>query len=272
MPRCSILAIGNEVLNGEVRDLNLYTLGRRLTQLGFNVNGAVVAPDVHESIAQGLRFLLAQDPDVVVCCGGLGPTDDDLTLSAVAGALHLDLVDHAGARDMVEAQYNDLIERGYLHQRGPEVARIKMARLPEGARPLPNSLGTAPGVHLLVGTVHIYILPGVPAELNAIFEEAIVPELQARFEVGAFAEEAIRVHVDDEADIAAPLEAVRRRHPHVYIKSLARPFPSAGREGLKIVAIARATSQAAATELAGAAIGDLKEKLAQSGLRISQEH
>lgn len=271
MPLCSILAIGNEVLNGEIRDLNLYTLGRDLTHLGFTVTNAVVTPDVPESIARGLAFLLNPQPDVIVCCGGLGPTGDDLTLSALAGALERPLITHPGARELVETQYDHLLECGYLQQRGPEAARIKMAQLPKGSSPLPNPIGTAPGVRLTVGKTVIYVLPGVPAELNAIFNTAIVPELTERFQVGGFAERAIRAHVDDEADVAVPLEAVRRRHPEVYLKSLAQPFPSASREGLRIIATAHAATISAATKAANAAIVDLQQMLAHAGLRTSQE-
>ena len=260
MPRCSILAIGNEVLNGEIRDLNLYTLGRGLTH-----------PDTPESIARGLAFLLAQEPDVVVCCGGLGPTGDDLTLSAIAEALDRPLVDDPRARELVEAHYDQLLERGYLQQRGPEAARAKMARLPEDSEPLPNPIGTAPGVRMTTGKTVMYVLPGVPAELNAIFSATIVLELHERFRIGGFAERAIRVHVDDEADVAVPLEEARQRHPNVYLKSLARPFPSAGQEGLRIIATTHAATAAAATATADAAIADLRNTLEQAGLRTNQE-
>jgi len=239
MPRCSILAIGNEVLNGEIRDLNLYTLGRNLTHLGFTVTNAVIAPDLPESIARGLAFLLTQEPDVIICCGGLGPTGDDLTLSAIAEALDRPLVDHRRARELVETHYDQLMAHGYLHQRGPEAARAKMARLPDDAEP--------------------------------IFKATIVPELRERFEIGGFAERVIRVHVDDEADVAAPLEEARRRHPDVYLKSLAQPFPSAGQEGLRIIATTHAATVAAATASADAAIADLRLMLDQAGLRTSQE-
>jgi hypothetical protein len=81
----------------------------------------------------------------------------------------------------------------------------------------------------------------------------------------------MRVHVDDEADIAIPLEEARQRHPSVYLKSLARPFPSAGQEGLRIIATTHAATVAAATATADAAMADLRHMLEQAGLRTSQE-
>ncbi len=181
MPTCSLLAIGNELLNGEIRDLNLYTLSQSLTHLGFCVNQAVIVRDSPASIGSGLGYLLASRPDVVLCSGGLGPTGDDLTLQSLAQYLGRDLVLNAEARRMVEAQYDQLIAAGYLEQRGPEAAREKMARLPDGARPLPNPVGTAPAVCVEAQDTILYVLPGVPAELDAIFAASVVPELQQRF-------------------------------------------------------------------------------------------
>ncbi len=198
MPTCSLLAIGNELLNGEIRDLNLYTLSQSLTHLGFCVNQAVIVRDSPASIGSGLGYLLASRPDVVLCSGGLGPTGDDLTLQSLAQYLGRDLVLNAEARRMVEAQYDQLIAAGYLEQRGPEAAREKMARLPDGARPLPNPVGTAPAVCVEAQDTILYVLPGVPAELDAIFAASVVPELQQRFS-SASGPTALRVFVDDEA-------------------------------------------------------------------------
>ncbi|MBN1249404.1 MAG: competence/damage-inducible protein A [Anaerolineae bacterium] len=269
MPRCSLLAIGNELLNGEIRDLNLHSLGRRLTRLGFTVTGAVISPDQPASIAEGLLFLLDHNPDVVICCGGLGPTEDDLTLSAIAGAVGRPLTLNVEARQMVERHYDQLMDRGYLHQRGPEAARVKMATLPQDAQPLPNPIGTAPGVLLVIDDTRLYVLPGVPAELEAMFDDTVAPQLGRSFESGGFVEQALRVHVDDEADVATPLKEVRHRHPDVYLKSLAQPFPAAGREGLRIIATAQATNADEAEAAVTAALQDLREVLDKAGLRTS---
>lgn len=269
MPEASLLAIGNELLSGEIRDLNLYTLSRRLTRMGFKVLGAVIARDTRESIADSLAFLLAQGPDVLICAGGLGPTEDDLTLAALSEALDRPLTLDPDARRLVESHYDNLLDRGYLDHRGPEAARAKMARIPQGATPLHNPVGTAPAVRLEHDAARIYVLPGVPKELDAIFEETLVPELQRTFDLGGWAEEALRVHVDDEAAVAAPLEEVRERHPDVYLKSLARPFPSAGREGLRIIAAAQAPDAERAHDAVRAALADLRRTLEQAGLLVS---
>ena len=269
MPTCDLLAIGNELLNGEIRDLNLYTLSQRLTRLGFHVGQAVITRDTPASIVGSLTYLLAGAPDVLICSGGLGPTEDDLTLQALARYLGRDLVPSAEARLLVEAQYGQLMQAGYLERRGPEAARGKMACLPEGSRPLPNPVGTAPGVCLQAQDTVIYVLPGVPAELDAIFAASIVPELRQRYALGYWAQGALRVYVDDEAEVALPLTMVSARHPDVYLKSLAQPFPTAGREGLRIIASINAATVMLARQEVNDALADLGLALDTAGLRYA---
>lgn len=269
MPKASLLAIGNELLNGVVRDTNLFTLSQRLTQMGFSVEYAAMTRDLPDKIEALLLFILAHKPDVVLCSGGLGPTEDDLTLAALAQALHLPLTLNEAAVELVEAHYDHLLEQKYLTHRGPEFARRKMATLPEGASPLPNPVGTAPGVKLDYQGTLIYVLPGVPAELEAIFTATIAPELLRLFQPATWVERALLVHCDDEAEVATPLREVAHRHPHVYLKSLAKPFPAAGVEGLRVIAAAQATTEAAAHSAVVAALIDLRHTLEAAGLRVS---
>lgn len=269
MPTASLLAIGNELLNGAVRDANLFSLSQHLTRMGFSVEYAVMVRDVPTKIAHVFLFLLAQQPDVLLCSGGLGPTEDDLTLSALAEALHVPLGLDSAAADLVESHYDRLLAQHFLTQRGPAFARQKMSTLPLGAHPLPNPLGTAPGVKLEHQGTVIYVLPGVPAELEAIFAASVVPELLRRFNPGMWAEHTLLVHCDDEADLAIPLRDVARRHPDVYLKSLAKPFPAASAEGLQVIAVAVAPTAAEAHAAAQAALDDLRRTAEAAGLRVS---
>lgn len=268
-PRAGLLAIGNELLNGDIQDQNLFTLIRRLTRLGFLVEQAAIARDDSRRIAALLYILLEQRPQVILISGGLGPTGDDLTLAALAEALELPLEEQPQARALVEAHYDRLLAQGYLAQRGPEAARRKMATLPHGATPLPNPIGTAPGVRLEHGESLLYCLPGVPAELLAIYDATIEPELQARFARGVWVEQALIARCNDEADVAAPLREVVARHPDVYIKSLAQPFPDAQEAGLRIIAAARAATQAEGEARVAAALTDLQKTLERAKIETS---
>jgi len=271
MPTCVLLAIGSELLNGEVRDANLHTLSQRLTSLGLVVTFAVITRDQEEDIIAALHFLLRQAPDVLIITGGLGPTDDDLTLRVLAQALDRPLHLNAEARRLVEMHYARLAQQGYLRDHGPASARLKMSQLPAGATPLPNPVGTAPGVRLLHEGVLLYVLPGVPAEMQAIFEASIVPELTTRFGAGSWSEAWLVVRVDDEAKLAQPLREVAQRHPDVYLKSLAQPFPTATRRGLKVIAAAHAPDSTIATQATRAALKDLRQVLEGLELQIVSE-
>lgn len=268
--RAVLVAIGNELLNGEVQDTNLYRLIGRLTRRGVTVQQAAMVRDDPADIAALLCHLLAAAPEVMILSGGLGPTEDDLTLSALAQALALPLVEDATARALVEQQYQQLLARGYLLQWGPETARQKMARLPQGATPLPNPVGTAPGVRLEHGPTLIFCLPGVPAELEAIFSAWVEPELLHRFGPGYWVEAALIAHCDDEAALADPLQKVAARHPAVYLKSLARPFPAAHLEGVRVVAAVRAETEAAGQAQVAQTLADLEQCLDQAGIPVER--
>ena len=128
MPTASLLAIGNELLNGVVRDANLFSLSQHLTQMGFCVTHAAMVRDDPVKIAHVVLFLLAQKPDVLLCSGGLGPTEDDLTLSALTEALHVPLVLNSAAAGLVESHYDRLLAQHYLALR-PAFARQNNAFL-----------------------------------------------------------------------------------------------------------------------------------------------
>lgn len=253
MPRAVLLAIGNELLNGEVRDRNLYTLITTLTRSGVTVEAAALVRDDLPRIAASLLWMLESSPDVMILCGGLGPTADDGTLAAVAHALQRPLQENAAARALVETHYQRLMEAGYLQALSPEAPRRKMATLPEGAEPLPNPRGTAPGVRLLYGQTLIYCLPGVPEEMEGMLHESVLPDLRARYELHPEVRAETVIHVDDEASLAALLRETQERFPDVYLKSLARAFPAARVEGIRIIATGPDSERVAAALQAVAA-------------------
>lgn len=271
MPNAALLAIGNELLNGDVRDLNLFTLSRELTHLGFEVGPALMVRDVPSAIAAGVEFVLDTHPDVLLCSGGLGPTEDDLTLSALATALERPLELNEAAYAMVETQYARLLAQHYLTHTGPEVARQKMATLPRGATPLPNPIGTAPSVRMQAGAMWLYILPGVPAELDAIFAEFIVPDLRQYFELGVWAEASLLVHCDDEAELAPWLREVAQRHPQVYLKSLAQPFPAAAKEGIRVIASVCLKNAAESQHAVKQMLIDLQHTVNAQGMCVTRD-
>ena len=266
-----LLAIGNELLSGEIRDLNLHTLSRKLTHLGFHVQHAMMARDDPQYLGDALKFLMTSNPDVLICSGGLGPTLDDLTLPVIAQVFDRPLALNKQAQKTVEEQYDHLIEKGYLDQYGPKQARVKMATLPQDAIPLKNPIGTAPGVQLRLENTECFLLPGVPKELDAIFDTSILPYLHRCYKLSFWAEGALLVHCDDEAKLTIPLGEIAETYPYVYVKSLAKPFPAAHQEGIRVIVTTHAESKAQAEEIVRNTLSELQHKLTTAGFLVENK-
>ncbi len=222
MPTCEIIAIGNELLQGDVLDSNTHWLIQQVTGLGGRVTRAVMVRDEPQAIVDELNGARTRGADLILTGGGLGPTDDDLTLGAVALATGRPLQLDARALEMVRQTYQDLADRGLFQDAALTPAREKMAWLPQGATPLDNPAGAAPGVLLPWDQSTIICLPGVPGEMRAIWESSLPPVLEALFGESTFRERVVTADCGDESMLAPVLRAVTARHPQVYIKSRAK--------------------------------------------------
>ena len=206
-----LITVGNEVLIGKVVNTNMAWLGRKLTLLGYKVCRALVVPDELDDIAWAFRAAVEAGVKVVISTGGLGPTFDDKTAEGLALALGSKLVLNEKALEMVREKYES--EGLKLTQH-----RVKMAILPEGAEPLPNPVGTAPGIHVKVGKTEVFCLPGVPKEMEAIFEESVEPYLKAIGPKIVFVERMLEVRGLPESGLAPLVEEVVKKFG-VYVKS-----------------------------------------------------
>ncbi len=263
-----IIAAGNELLTGGVLDTNTHWLCRRLTEIGGRVGRAVLVGDSVEAIAGEVRAALTRRVDLVVTAGGLGPTADDLTLAAVAAAAGLPLESHPEALDFVCRRYAEQVRLGYVGGTLATPARQKMAALPATAAVLGNPRGVAPAVLLHAGASQIVCLPGVPAELEAIFDEILSPLLLSIFEGEAFLRAEVAVGTGDESELAPILAAVASDHPEVYLKSLADRFGPDVR--LKVQLSAAGGTPAAARERLDRALGHLESALVAARLTMAR--
>jgi len=167
-----ILSIGSELVLGQSVDTNSSWLSARLGEIGLNVIGHVTVGDDLEPIRRQIERACAE-ASVVLITGGLGPTADDLTRQALAAAMGVDLV--------LLPEWLDRI-RTFFTCRGrqmPEANAIQ-ARFPTGSEPIENTCGTAPGIRASLGQATIFALPGVPAEMQEMFERSVRPELADR--------------------------------------------------------------------------------------------
>ncbi len=224
IPRAWIITLGNEVLLGEVENTNAGWLARRLTSMGIMVRRIVTSPDDEESV--GVIREAARSAEVVVTTGGLGPTYDDRTMYLISLALNLPLETNQRALEIVRRR---VTERGF--ELTP--ARLKMAEMPAGAEPLDNRVGTAPGAVIRHNGSIIISLPGVPAEMEPMFEEAAAKYLSGIARGPPCRREATFEGIV-EADLADVLLELSRRGS-AYVKTQPRGRP--GSPAVRIIVI-----------------------------------
>ena len=167
--RAEILTIGDELCRGEIVDTNSSYLAQRLWDLDITTRWMTSCNDADEDITQAVSNAVNR-ADVVVCSGGLGPTEDDLTVDVVARLAGVAAVVDEPARQRMEAWF----ARGGL---AVTPIQLRQVRVPAGARVLGNPAGLAPGFEQVIGGIPVFCLPGVPRELHAICETALEPRL-----------------------------------------------------------------------------------------------
>jgi len=220
MPRpIEIISVGNELLIGKILNTNAQWLAKRVTSLGLDVRRINIVGDDVEEISNALREAIQRNPSFVITTGGLGPTFDDKTLEGVAKALERRIEVQGQALRMVEEKYRKYVEEGRMEKVELTPHRVKMARLPEGAEPLFNPVGTAPGVVIKHNETTLIALPGVPPEMKTIFEESVVPLLKQAAGNVTFFETSIDVTGCMESEIAPLIDRIMHDNPYVYIKS-----------------------------------------------------
>lgn len=168
----AVLAIGDEVLRGEITNGNAAFLSGRLFDLGLVLREHVVVSDDPSDVRGALRRL-GSVVDVLLVTGGLGPTEDDRTVDVVCDLLGVTSDVHEPSRQQMEARF---ARTGY--QLTPN--NLRQVRVPVGAAPLANAVGLAPGFAVDVGRARAFFMPGVPREMARIFEDHVVPYLTER--------------------------------------------------------------------------------------------
>ena len=219
-----VIAVGREILRGRTADTTTRYLAQFLSLRGAVVHRITIVDDNDRAISEAVTEAFVRGARLVVTTGGLGPTDDDRTLGAVADALRLPLAIHAEAREMVESAYRRLQERRVLSGTGLTAAREKMCALPLGSEPVPNTVGTAPGVITrLPGGAAVLCLPGVPDETRSVFDAA-VPLLKELAPKGAVARRDVETPTADESALKPLLDRICEEFPFVWVKSYAPGF------------------------------------------------
>ena len=236
----ALLVIGDEILSGRTQDKNIAQVADWLNRQGIRLGEVRVVPDSEPRIAGAVNEL-RKTYDYLLTTGGIGPTHDDITVDSIAAAFGVPVIVHPEARRILEDYY---AKRG-----GVTDARLRMARVPDGAELIPNPLSGAPGVKMH----NVYILAGVPS-IAANMLEALDGKLQGgrpvvSVTVGAYAAE---------SEVADLLRETEAAHSGVAIGSY--PFSKDGRYGANFVMRSDDRDLATRTAL------DLQRRLQEAGI------
>jgi nicotinamide-nucleotide amidase len=231
--RVEVVAVGTELLLGQIADTNSRWLGEHLAAAGVSSHFHQHVGDNHARIVLALRTALARS-DGVIICGGLGPTQDDITREALAEVMGVDLVRDPQIEERIAAMFRS---------RGREMSdnNRRQADVPRGATVIAQQRGTAPGLICPIGNKVAYAVPGVPYELSEMFERAILPDLRERMAAdgtgGVIASRVLRTWGPSESGIA---EALADRMEELEGSDVTIAFLASGMEGLKVRLTARA--------------------------------
>ena len=215
-PTAAMLVIGDEILSGRTRDANMYYLAGALTEIGIDLKEVRVVSDDKAAIIAAVTAL-SQAHDTVITSGGIGPTHDDITADCIAAAFGCPIDIRSDARALLAAHYD---------RQGIELnaARLRMARIPDGATLIDNPVSVAPGFTL----ENVHVMAGVPAVFQAMVA-SVLPGLTG----GApLLSQTLRIH-RGEGDIAGPLASLAQEYSDLSFGSY--PFQKDGRYGANIV-------------------------------------
>jgi len=260
--RCEVVAIGTELLLGQIVDTNSSWMGAQLALAGIDSHFQTKVGDNRERMVGAIRLALSR-ADVVILCGGLGPTQDDITREAIAEVMGVELKRDPEIADKIRALFKS---RG----RHMTENNLQQADVPDGAWPIPQMPGTAPGLVCPIGEQVIYAVPGVPHEMREMLTGTVLPDLQRRAGVSAvIRSRVLRTWGQSESGLA---EMLAERI--VQLDTLGNPtiaFQASGIEGIKVRITAKTADQAEADAILAAEEAGLRAILGDYVFGIDEE-
>lgn len=235
--RADVLAIGTELLLGQIVDTNSSWIGEQLAAVGIDTMEHRKVGDNLSRMVGAMREML-DDADAIVVCGGLGPTQDDVTREAIAELLGVEL---ERREELVEHIASLFGTRG----RDMPANNLRQADVPKGAAPIPNPIGTAPGVRAELDAKVVYAVPGVPYEMQLMVREHVLPDLLARSgEAASIVSRSLKTWGASESGLAEMIADRVETQKNPTIAFLAR-----GIEGIVVRVTAKAPSEREARAL-----------------------
>jgi nicotinamide-nucleotide amidase len=232
--KCNVVAVGTELLLGQIIDTNSSYIGEQLAAVGIESHLQLKVGDNLARVVAGIRLAL-QDADAVILCGGLGPTHDDLTRDAVAEVMGVPLEHNEHIATLITelfAKRNRYMAPNNLNQ----------AQVPRGATIIEQTRGTAPGLICPVGAKVMYAMPGVPHEMHDMLARAVLPDLLSRSgEASVISSRVLRTWGDSESSLNEKLDPIITELEILGNPTLA--FLASGWEGIKVRLTAKSNTQ-----------------------------
>ena len=260
--RCEVVAIGTELLLGQIVDTNSSWIGEQLALIGIDSLFQVKVGDNFDRMETTIQHALERS-DAVICCGGLGPTQDDITREVIASIMGVEL-----NRDETIVEK---IRMGF-ESRGRVMAdnNRRQADIPEGASPIPQMPGTAPGLICPIGDKVIYAVPGVPHEMRTMMEGSILPDLQQRSgQTAVIRSRVLRTWGNSESGLAERLGERINELDRIGNPTLA--FQASGIEGIKVRITAKSPDENTAESILSAEEGLIRNMLGDVIFGIDDE-
>ncbi len=254
-----VVVVSREILEGSVVDRNAAFIANRIDDIGYRVRTIQVVDRVEAEVTAALKWALEQKPTFVLLTGGMGPNWDDSSRGCLARAAGLPLAEDPTALEHVRSSYRRLHAKGAVDDEAMTEERRGMAMVPKGATCHENLVGTAPAVQLRVGSTTVFLLPGVPAEMQRFFTLHVMPVMSAEGPNTVRGERQVDYHGRDESVISKALAELARKHPQVSIRTRVQGVEGARTIRLNLVAEQEDPVQLA--DLLDKAEQDLRDRL-----------
>ena len=258
-----ILVVSREILEGSVVDRNAAFIANRIDDIGYRVRTIQVCDRVEAEMVATMKWALGQKPTFVLVTGGMGPNWDDNTRACLGKAAGLELEENEQAREYVQNAYRRLFAKQVVSHPDLTDARLGMAMLPKGAIAYENTVGSAPAVQLDAGATTVFLLPGVPAEMQRFFTAHVMPAMAAAGPDTVRGERTVDYHGHDESSISRVLSDISERHPNISIRTRVQGTEMA--RTIRIVLVAEQDDAVQLNDLLEQAEQDLRDRL---GLEI----
>lgn len=255
-PPIELFSIGTELTIGRIQDTNAHWLAQEIAELGGNLRRMTIVSDDLDDIIRAIDDAVQRETGIIIITGGLGPTPDDMTVDAVCRIAGVSSVVH-------EAILEDFMRRRDIKAREDATPpMLKMATVPEGAEAFQNHVGWAPCIKVSHKSSTLFILPGPPREMEALFNGYVAEFISASVQTKSAA---LRVAVNmSESEVSPHLEAVMEAYPTTYLKAYVAMRQSAD-QWLPVDIVATGEDAADAQHILNNAVARLSDLVTEQG-------